>query len=178
MDAARLAAGRGDPVRFVFSGGGNQAAAIQAAARDLPNVRFLGVQPDGIHASLLAAADVLLLSERPTQLDMWLPSKLTSYFAAGRPIVAMVAPEGASAREVERSGAGLIVPAGEPERLLEALARLRAEPAFAAELTAAGPAHAEAHTSAAACLARATDLVDAIAGSVARTPGRAWEPAA
>ncbi len=134
---ARAAAERGDPVRFVLSGGGNQAGAIRAAAHDLPNVSFLGVQPDGIHASLLAAADVLLLSERATQMDMSLPSKLTSYFAAGRPIVAAITPGGGSVREVERSGAGLVVAAGEPERLLEALARLRAEPALAAELTAA-----------------------------------------
>ena len=124
---------------------------------------FLGVQPDGIHASLLAAADVLLLSERPTQIDMSLPSKLTSYFAAGRPIVAAIPLGGGSAREVERSGAGLVVPAGEPERLLDALARLRAEPALGAELGAAGPAYAEAHTSAAACLARAAALIDTIA---------------
>ncbi len=161
--AARAAGERGDPVRFVLSGGGNRTGAIRAAAHDLPNVRFLGVQPDGIHASLLAAADVLLLSERATQIDMSLPSKLTSYFAAGRPIVAAIPPGGGSAREVERSGAGLVVPAGEPERLLEALARLRAEPALVAELTAAGPAYAEANTSPAACLARAAALVDEIA---------------
>ena len=163
VDVARAAAERGDPVRFVLSGGGNQAGAIRAAARGLPNVSFLGVQPDGIHASLLAAADVLLLSERATQIDMSLPSKLTSYFAAGRPIVAAVLPDGGSAREVERSGAGLVVPAGEPERLLGALARLRAEPALVADLTATGPAYAETHTSAAACLARAVALIDTIA---------------
>ncbi len=161
--AARAAVERGDPVRFVISGGGNQAGVIRAAAHDLPNVSFLGVQPDGIHASLLAAADVLLLSERATQIDMSLPSKLTSYFAAGRPIVAAIPPGGGSAREVEQSGAGLVVPAGEPARLLEALARLRAEPALVAELTAAGPAYAAANTSAAACLARAVALVDEIA---------------
>lgn len=163
VEVARTAARRGNPVRFVLSGDGNQAAAIRAAAGDLPNVSFLGAQPDGIHASLLAAADVLLLSERATQIDMSLPSKLTSYFAAGRPIVAAVPPGGGSAREVERSGAGLVVPAGEPERLLEALARLRAEPALVAELAVAGPAYAEANTSAAACLARAVALVDRIA---------------
>ncbi len=163
VEAARTAAARPDPVRFVLSGGGNQAGPIRAAARGLPNMTFLGVQPDGIHASLLAAADVLLLSERTTQIDMSLPSKLTSYFAAGRPIVAAIPPGGGSAREVERSGAGLVVPPGEPERLLEALARLRAEPALVAELSAAGPAYAEASTSAAACLARATTLVDEIA---------------
>ena len=33
VEAARTAAERGDPVRFVFSGGGNQAGAIRAAAR-------------------------------------------------------------------------------------------------------------------------------------------------
>ncbi len=161
--AARAAVERGDPVRFVISGGGNQAGVIRAAAHDLPNVSFLGVQPDGIHASLLAAADVLLLSERATQIDMSLPSKLTSYFAAGRPIVAAIPPGGGSAREVEQSGAGLVVPAGEPERLLEALARLRVEPALVAELSTAGPAYAAASTSAAACLARAVALVDEIA---------------
>ena len=163
VEAARIAAGRGDPVRFVFSGDGNQAAAIHAAARGLPNVDFLGAQPDEIHASLLAAADVLMLSERATKIDVSLPSKLTSYFAAGRPVVAAIPPGGGSARELERSGAGLVVPAGEPERLLEALARLRAEPVLVAQLSVAGPAHAAAHTSAAACLARATALVDEIA---------------
>ncbi len=55
------------------------------------------------------------------------------------------------------------MPAGEPERLLEALRRLRAEPALVAKLTASGPAYAEANTSAAACLARAVALIDTIA---------------
>ena len=166
VDAARLAAERGDPVRFVFSGGGSQTGAIRAAARDLRNVDFLGVQPDGIHASLLAAADVLLLSERATQIDMSLPSKLTSYHAAGRPILAAVAVGGSSAAEVTRSGAGMVVPAGQPEALLAALAQLRRQPALAAELGAAGRAYAETHTAAEVCLARGAALVDLIgAGS-------------
>jgi glycosyltransferase involved in cell wall biosynthesis len=177
VEAARLAARRGDPVRFVFSGGGNQAAAIRAAAKDLHNVSLIGVQPDGIHASILATADVLLLSERATQIDMSLPSKLTSYFAAGRPILAAVSLEGGSASEVERSGAGLVVPAGEPVRLLDALARLRAEPALAAELAALGPVYAEANTSAAVCLSRAVALIDRIAGRAPVATGRALERA-
>ena len=122
------------------------------------------MQPDGIHASLLAAADVLLLSERPTQIDMSLPSKLTSLLRRRpadrrRRSRSAAGPPG----RCERSGAGLVVPAGEPERLLDALARLRAEPALAAELGAAGPAYAEANTSADACLARAAALIDTIA---------------
>lgn len=177
VDAARLSAARGDPVRFVFSGGGNQAQVIRAAARDLPNVSFLGVQPDGIHASLLSAADVLLLSERPTQAGMSLPSKLTSYLAAGRPIVAAVPPEGGSAQEVERSGAGLVVPSGDPAGLLDALTRLRVTPALAAGLAAAGPAYAQGNTSAAVCLSRAVALVDTIAGREPAPVDRSLETA-
>jgi glycosyltransferase involved in cell wall biosynthesis len=163
VDAARLAARRGDPVRFVLSGGGNQGDEIRASAAGLANIEFLGLQPDAMHANLLAAADVLLLSERPSQVDMSLPSKLTAYYAAGRPIVAAVGVDGASAVEVERSGAGIVVPAGAPDALLDALARLRSETGLAARLAAAGPVYAQAHTSARACLARGAAFVDRIA---------------
>ena len=145
-----MAADRGKAVQFVFSGGGNQALEMQQAARGLPNVSFLGVQPDGMHASLLAAADVLLLSERKAQIDMSLPSKLTAYFAARRPIVAAVPKNGASAREVERSGAALRVEAGDTNGLLAALARLQTDQPLARELGRAGGAYAERNTSAAA----------------------------
>ena len=170
VEAARLAAERDEPVRFVLAGGGSQADALRAMAADLPTLDILPVQADGLHASLLAAADVLLLSERSTQLDMSLPSKLTSYFAAGRPILAAVPLAGASAREVQLSGAGVTVPAGDPGAILDALARLRADASTSARLAAAGPPYAAAHLGAAACLARAAALVDAIAGSGARTP--------
>jgi len=163
VEAARLAADRGEPVRFVLVGGGNQASRLRAAAEGVPTLDLLPVQPDGVYAALLAAADVLLLSERMTQECMSLPSKLTSYFAAGRPIVAAVPDCGPSAREMERSGAGLTVSADEPEAILAALARLRAEPALASAFGAAGPAFAEANLSAAACLARAVALIDTIA---------------
>ncbi|MGH2511383.1 MAG: glycosyltransferase [Candidatus Limnocylindrales bacterium] len=163
VDAARLAADRSEPIRFVLAGGGNQEAALRAMGADLPTLDFVGVQPDGVHASLLAAADVLLLSERPTQLDMSLPSKLTSYLAAGRPIVAAIPSGGASAKELERCGAGLVVEAGEPAAILAALGRLRSEPALAAKLGAVGPAYVAAHLSAGAGIARAIALVDEIA---------------
>ncbi len=170
VDAARRAAATHEPVRFVLSGGGSRADAVRELAAGLPNVDFLGVQPDGIHASLMAAADVLLLSERATQLDMSLPSKLTSYFASGRPIVAAVPPDGPTAGEVARSGAGLVAPAGDPGALLAALGTLRADAGLAKRLGAAGTAYAAGTTSAAACLERASAFVDAVAG---RVPARA-----
>ncbi|HEY5484082.1 MAG TPA: glycosyltransferase [Propionibacteriaceae bacterium] len=170
VDAARLAADCGEPVRFVLAGDGSQAGALRAMGAGLPTLGFLPIQPEGLHASLLAAADVLLLSERATQLDMSLPSKLTSYFAAGRPIVAAVPLAGASAREVERAGAGVTVPAGNPGAILDALVHLRTDDALAARLAAAGPPYADANLGAAACLARAATLVDAIARVATPTP--------
>jgi len=170
VEAARLAADRAEPVQFVLVGDGSQAGILRAAAEDLPTLDVLPVQPDGLHASLLAAADVLLLSERATQMDMSLPSKLTSYFAAGRPILAAVPPTGASAREIERAGAGLIVQAGDPGAILNALARLRTDATIAGRLAAAGPPYADTNLGAAACLARAAAFVDAIAGDQAPTP--------
>jgi colanic acid biosynthesis glycosyl transferase WcaI len=176
VDAARVAKERGEPVRFVFSGGGSQEAAIRGAASDLNNVQFLGLQPDGVHASLLEAADVLLLSERPSQVDMSLPSKLTSYYTAGRPIVAAVGMAGTSAEEVRRSGSGVVVPAGQPEALLEALSRLRSDPDLAVRLGNAGRAYGAANVSAGTGLARGAELIDMIATD--RPRGAAFKTAA
>jgi glycosyltransferase involved in cell wall biosynthesis len=176
VDAARLAQERRDPVRFVFSGGGSQEEAIRAAASDVDNVEFLGLQPDGVHASLLATADVLLLSERSSQVDMSLPSKLTSYYTAGRPIVAAVGVTGASAEEVRRSGSGLVAPAGQPEALLEALSRLRSDPDLAVRLGTAGRAYGAANVSAGTGLARGAELIDMIATD--RPRGAAFKTAA
>lgn len=143
VDAAQIAAHRGDPIRFVLMGDGSQRSLLTERARGLANVSFLPVQPDDVFADTLASADVLLLSERASVVDMSLPSKLTSYFAAGRPVVAAVLPSGATAREVTRSGGGLVVAAGYPDELLGALQRLRSEPAVAIRLGETGRAYAE-----------------------------------
>jgi colanic acid biosynthesis glycosyl transferase WcaI len=142
LDAAATAAKSSSDIRFVFLGDGNQRSLLQRTAARLSNVEFLPSQPDAEYSAALAAADVLLLSERSTVADMSLPSKLTSYCAAGRPIVAAVRRDGATHREIERSGAGLVVPAGDSGALLAALHRLRDDPALAAELGAAGERYA------------------------------------
>ena len=68
----------------------------------------------------------------------------TSYFAAGRPIVAAVPPGGPSAGEIERAGAGVVVPAGEPDGDPRRARGLRADPATAASWARPGPAFADA----------------------------------
>jgi glycosyltransferase involved in cell wall biosynthesis len=74
----------------------------------------------------LRAANILLVNQEPAVSDMCVPSKLVSYYMAGRPVIAAVDPGGITADEVRNAGAGVVVPAGDPARLLDevlALAR-------------------------------------------------------
>ena len=66
---------------------------------------------------------MLLVNERPGLIEMSAPSKLTTYFEAGRPIVAATEPTSITAEEIERSGAGIRVAPGRPSAILEAVLR-------------------------------------------------------
>jgi glycosyltransferase involved in cell wall biosynthesis len=170
--AAKMAVLAAPHVRFVLLGDGSQRAVLEAASAGLPNVQFLPTQSADDYARALAAADVLLLSERRTSVDMSLPSKLTAYCAAGRPIVAAVRKGGATWAEVEGIGAGLLVPAGNPEALLGGLATLRGDPALADKLGLKALAHARQSYSEEDALVRAEALV----GRLLRSGRRAEAP--
>ncbi len=142
VPAAKEAAKHGTPLIFAIIGNGTRRGELEVAASGLPTLRLYDLQPDDRYASVLAAADVLLVSERPEVSDMSLPSKLTEYFRAGKPIVAFVARDGATADEVRQSGAGVVVPAGDSSELLATLQRLRNEPVWARGLARNGVAYA------------------------------------
>lgn len=160
LEAARLSATSEPLIRFVLLGDGNQRAHLQRAAAGLTNVQFLPSQPDADYAAALAAADVLLICQRASVADMSLPSKLTSYCAAGRPIIAAVRNDGATYREIRRTGAAIAVPAGDPEALLGAITGLRDDPEQAARLGAAGASYAATALSSSEGLERGRRFVE------------------
>ncbi len=160
LRAARLAEFEHPSARFVLMGDGSQRQVLQALATGLPNVEFRDLVDEASYPNVLAAADVLLVNERASIVDMSLPSKLTSYFAVGRPVVAAVSLKGATAAEISRTGAGLVVPAEDPSSLLAALLQLHGSPNLAAKLGAAGATFAGAELSRTACLARIEAFVD------------------
>ncbi len=162
LDAARVAEVELPGTRFVLLGDGSQRRALEALAGGAANVEFRGLVDEAAYPNVLAAADVLLVNERATIIDMSLPGKLTSYFVAGRPVLAAVHAAGATAREVLQAGAGLVVPPEDPEALVSALRRLEREPELGSRLAAAGVAYAEAQLSPAACLGRAAAFVTAL----------------
>lgn len=154
LDCARLAQTVAPELLFILVGDGNQRAYLQHAAAALPNVRFLPPQSEEDFPEVLAAADVLLVNQRPSVTDMALPGKLTSYFIARRPVVAAVAPKSETAVELITANAGLVVEAGMPERLLNALRYLAATPHLADEMGENGRRYALEHLTADAALAQ------------------------
>ncbi|MCZ4587519.1 glycosyltransferase family 4 protein [Rhodococcus opacus] len=131
ISAARLAVGRGLRVRFVLVGDGNQRAHLEVLAAGLDSVEFVPPLADDMYLAALRGADVLLVNERPGVKEMALPSKLTSYFMSGNPVVAATEPSGITAQELQSAGAGAVVPAGQPGSLLDAVVDLASNPARA-----------------------------------------------
>jgi len=111
------------------------------------------------YPATLAKADVLLVHQRSTVLDMSLPSKLTSYFAAARPVLAVTASDSVTAAEVARSGAGITVPPGDPLAFLAATKRLQEDSALAASLSTAGRGYARANLTPSAARAALVHVV-------------------
>lgn len=160
IEAARTANEVDRRLRFVLMGDGNQRSHLEQLAGSLPNVTFLPFVERDRLVEVLAAADVLLVSERSTVRDMSLPSKLTSYFAAGRPVVAAVDPSGASAAEVHRAAGGVVTRAGDASGLVRAIIDLDADRDEMQRLGDNSRRYAETNLGSAASLARATAIVD------------------
>ncbi|MEJ2866398.1 glycosyltransferase family 4 protein [Actinomycetospora sp. OC33-EN08] len=159
--AARLAEQRELPVRFVLLGDGNQRPRLAELGADCTSLEFLDPLPDGEFETALAAADVLVLNERETVTQMCVPSKLTSYFAAGRPVVAATSATSPAGREMGAAAAGIVVEPGRPELLLEAAVALGM--GDGAHLGQRGREYAAAHYSAEASRAAYLAWVTALA---------------
>lgn len=145
IDVGRLAEEKGLPVRVVLIGNGSQRLALRDYAADLKHVSFIEPLPEGQFEAALVAADCLLLHEKPGVLEMSVPSKLTTYFAAGRPVVAATHPGTGAAALMALSDAGVTVRAGDAAAILTAIECLAAHPETANQYGANGQYYAAEH---------------------------------
>jgi glycosyltransferase involved in cell wall biosynthesis len=76
-------------------------------------VEFTGRLPFAQSAAWAAAADVLLVIDAPADENLFLPSKLVDYMRAGKPILALTPPHGATADVVRNLGYPVIAPEDE-----------------------------------------------------------------
>ena len=144
VEAARLADERAAPVRFVLLGDGARRPALEAMAHGIERIEFRDPLPAVPFADALAAADLCLLNEKPGLTEMCVPGKLTTYFAAGRPVLAATDPRSGGAAEVTAAGAGVVLPAAEPALLVKAALTVSADREQYEALSRAGLAYAEA----------------------------------
>lgn len=126
VEAARIADRAEIPIRFVLLGDGNRRTALESSARGVERLQFLDPLAESDFLPTLKAADILLVNELPGVRDMSVPSKLTSYFASGMPVLAATDPESVTAAEIAVSGGGRRVDPGDPAQLLAAAVGLGA----------------------------------------------------
>jgi colanic acid biosynthesis glycosyl transferase WcaI len=128
VDAA--AQNRGDnSTLFLFVGDGVDRERIQRRTGELSlqNVRFLPLLDEADFRGLLEASGVCLVTQQKAMSEIAFPSKIVTYLAAGSPIIAAVNLNSEVARVIEKSGAGMVVEAENPEALLTAIRELRTQ---------------------------------------------------
>jgi colanic acid biosynthesis glycosyl transferase WcaI len=121
VDAARLLVDR-PGILIVICGAGAGLTKLQAMAQNLPNVRFLPLQPADQLNALLNVADIHILPQKPSVADLVMPSKLLGMLASGRPVIATAQPGSEVAELVQRCG--IVVPPENPVALAAAIASL------------------------------------------------------
>ena len=114
--------GISDVVILVVSEGvGAERVAREAKSRALPNLRVLPFRSYEIYGNVLASADVLLAMVGAQAGVLFVPSKVTSYLCAGRPIVLSAPWQNLACTTIHESGGGRVVPPGDAAAMTDAV---------------------------------------------------------
>lgn len=114
-------------VKWLLAGDGSELVSLKNAAKDAGVDRdfvFTGWIDSAKLGAYLAVCDALLapLKDREV-LNMTVPAKLQTYMYAAKPVIAFM--NGAGAKLVEEAGCGVTARAEDPEKLAEAVLRLK-----------------------------------------------------
>jgi len=147
LDAAERLRERVD-IKWIIVGDGRMRAWVEREIerRELRATVFLkDRQPVESMPRLFASADALLVTLRKDSIfALTVPSKVQSYLACGRPIIAAL--DGEGARIVDESLAGISCPAGDSKALAAAVLRLSGMPPSARdEMGSRGLAYFRSH---------------------------------
>ena len=134
---------------FLVVGDGVEKARIEQKARDiaLPNVRFLPMQPYDQYTAVMHASDACLTTLRAEVKTPVVPSKIATAMAAGRPVIAIMNPDGDAPKLIERAGCGFLAQAGDSATLATCILRLYADPELGQRMGRNGRLFAERYLS-------------------------------
>lgn len=119
-------------IQFVFCGEGPFRETLASLSAQLPNVRWLPLQPIDRLNDLMNLADIHLLPQCAEIADLVMPSKLTGILASGRPVITTASAGTQLALAVQ--DCGLRVPADDAAAFAAAIARLAEDPALRIQL--------------------------------------------
>ncbi|HUC61860.1 MAG TPA: glycosyltransferase family 4 protein [Alphaproteobacteria bacterium] len=119
---------------IVSEGPGAEWLANVARADGLANLRVLPFQPYAHYPDVLGSADVLVAILEADAGIFSVPSKVLSYFCAGRPILASLPGANLAARLITREEAGIVAEPDDANAFAAAAARLVADPGLRARL--------------------------------------------
>lgn len=121
IDAAQIIKDRGIDVKWIFLGEGRQKEYYISEIKNKKlenNFYFLGSFPGEEMPYFFACADALIVSLKKDKIfSLTIPSKIQSYLASGKPILASL--EGEGAKVIEESGAGFVSPPEEAKSFAE-----------------------------------------------------------
>lgn len=127
---------QGPRIAWLFVGGGAQTDKLrqEVETRGLTSVVFKPYQPSERLAESLSAADVHLVSLRPSLEGLIVPSKIYGILAAGRPAIFIGAADGEIARLLSSTGTGATVAEGDGSGLADTVIGLARDPIRAGTL--------------------------------------------
>jgi glycosyltransferase involved in cell wall biosynthesis len=145
LDLARAGAAKG--LQVVVISEGKAAQWLERSAQDnaVDNLTVLPFQPMALYPLLLGAGDILLAILGAEAASFSVPSKVLSYLAAGKPIVAAIANDNDAARMITLTGAGLLAAPDDSAAFVAQVLALTDDPARRRAMGDDGRAFAEAH---------------------------------
>lgn len=135
--AEAAAALAGEDVALLFVGGGArfQELADEAERRHVDNVRFRGYVPREQTPAVLAGAGCTLISLDDRSIGIMSPCKMNGSLAMGVPVI-YAGPTGSNVDQaINEYACGYSLRQGDVAGIADAIRRLRADPALAAELS-------------------------------------------
>jgi colanic acid biosynthesis glycosyl transferase WcaI len=124
IEAARLLKEKAPHVKWVLVGDGELKPTIDSLVDQYKiedEVRLLPLQPENAMADMFSAANLLLLNQLRTLKDTVIPSKLLTYMAAGKPVLAAVNIDSQGAILLKEAKGGIIVEPENPAELANAV---------------------------------------------------------
>ena len=145
--AALMPNGTSGNTRFLMVGEGAQKDYLfnLSKTKNLANTTFLPLMPRDQFPALLAASDVLAITQKKSVTDICLPSKLISNCAAGKPIIAAVDDNSETAHFISEAGCGVVSEPENPAALKNSIVTLHDHPNKAAQYGRNGRKHVEIH---------------------------------